>query len=69
MENKMLFLMFYQTHIQLQIQAQKAIEKDINVVNIEDMRNLIDRQDQVITKAGQMACTLVSHPQKMARVQ
>lgn len=49
------------------MQEEKEILNGVNTVNIEDIRKLIDQQDKVITKAGEMACTLVYHPQKMEK--
>ena len=49
------------------MQEEKEILNEVNMVNIEDIRKLIDQQDKIITKAGKMACTLVYHPQKMEK--
>ena len=51
------------------MQEEKELLTEVNMVNIEDIRKLIDEQDKVITKAGEMACTLVYHPQKMEKHQ
>lgn len=59
----------YKDNVIKQMQEEKEIKKGINVVDIEAMRKLIDKQDSIITKTGEMACTLVSHPPKMAKVQ
>lgn len=51
------------------MQEEKEVLNGVNTVNIDDIRKLIAQQDKVITKAGEMACTLVYHPQKMEKHQ